>query len=1396
MTLGITDLSVFWDQPAAVKETHSNREDASAADQNGQAAKQDEKQKNPVKSIASKCAKVRGYISFIHRYLKFIKLVDLSIRNISLEVEDIGTLYVRSFAFHADIKSADIRQPDVFSISCELEDTHDCPMNVVHWKFSVKDVFYRPHDKELREILDNLIFDLHDIFSASDYASTDVSMALRFGNFSIPHDSCMTAFDLIHKRNQRNLEPHKQRAKEQINELTAKDTCTPDEFNLLLQAAARLIGIVREVRFHATRIGVYELFPQKLDDKSVTFSLGTKDFTIDMRRLNPQSPGHRLLFSESDTSHQAIMTTISTAIGINSGKCRHDELLYIPMITMSLISNFLSKSIQFFKNETTDKNSSILKASLNVSSPSVDLHASYLPLLVSLCSASKSSESSINNPHETAIAKILPRATIKFTVEEPACRLIISDTVLQSINPSKQNRLVSTCSVINFELESSHYTAPTRYVLTTSLRVSDFEGWSRSQGGSSQQLMKTELLILKVIAETIPRLEVSVSGSLQTFSFFLTRPEIISSLNDLIAFARKGLAKYNDSESGMKNLISQDTSKQKYHANFIRRVPDWLSQVKFGGSDVLVCLSCTDPLVFNNARGVAVQIDSWAAEYRTNVESSSYSPHKHRHRRRESLGAYGQLDAPPVASDGIPTDRRRFAIGFKDFEACTVDASNVVDQETPILSIPDVEMAITTSMKGEVPVTDVNLLLKRASINYTLYTHYDILMALTAISKIFVRKDDKGHPLSAATFVRVIPAESVREVDIVNVEVRSQNIKFKAQLPGTPALFFETVGLDFTTRTYGIPIVKAKYVRLFVESRSIENAWERLICFQSFRLELKSQHGASGSPEKNSKSNAPQHSSGPVISDDHIVIDAAALSISIPFGFVLYRVFDGAVNSFKALKQLHHRYKTETEEYILTPHAQKPKRFPRIRLKPKMLEIRIDDDPFESKLSLIFRVGLLEAKARLAREAAYEAKVQTLIAAEEKKKAAANSSNIEKVKFDTKPAVPADTGQSSGDQPLSGRSDNVSPAVITPKSTLDQPSEESNLEALSSEKHKSDKGVSTDPTADHSIRKKGTFRSIRHSKRRRKEARVLRYSPTDAKLPSESSTISIENAYKKLQEHHSQAWIKRIRSAKKSYAKEIESSRKRSIGADDIDSETAMHERIVSIPNAPSLFQILLSDANILLDTPSYPIENVPKFLYDVGKGIPEDTKFSLLVPFYLQFGMSEGRVLLRDYPLPFLHVPPVDNSNSHPNLAWSLSSDFVIAEELCEEKSIRHVMVPIIPQHMGNKDALEYSIRVPRTVSPIKTYSRINVTINSTKPTRITWAPSIQPAIQQVMMIFDSFTKPPVDPSEKVGFWDKIRLIFHSRIAINWKDGDVHLLLKGQLSILKLSKVFFKWCC
>jgi hypothetical protein len=212
---------------------------------------------------------------------------------------------------------------------------------------------------------------------------------------------------------------------------------------------------------------------------------------------------------------------------------------------------------------------------------------------------------------------------------------------------------------------------------------------------------------------------------------------------------------------------------------------------------------------------------------------------------------------------------------------------------------------------------------------------------------------------------------------------------------------------------------------------------------------------------------------------------------------------------------------------------------------------------------------------------------------------------------------------------------------------------------------------------------------------------------------------------------------------------------------------------------------------DITLDRPSFGYDQLPQFLHKTG-GLPLNSKFTLLIPFHVKWTMNEVRVLLRDYPLPFIHIPPVHHSQHQSAStrlpAWSVETDMVIAEELRGEESIVRCDTTVIPPNLGGKGSPAFKISVPRTVSPVKFYSSLNVDINSSLPTKVVWGTSYQPALHDAMQVFDTFTKPQQDPSDKIGFWDKMRLIIHSDFKFNWKGGgDVHLTLKGRLFLFEI---------
>jgi len=428
----------------------------------------------------------------------------------------------------------------------------------------------------------------------------------------------------------------------------------------------------------------------------------------------------------------------------------------------------------------------------------------------------------------------------------------------------------------------------------------------------------------------------------------------------------------------------------------------------------------------------------------------------------------------------------------------------------------------------------------------------------------------------------------------------------------------------------------------------------------------------------------------------------------------------------KTTKQLHHHFETGTNEYILTKEPEGPKHVPRITLRSQIFVLDIEDSQFEWKLGAIYRAGILEQKQRLARDEAFDLKAKRVT-----RSAARGSSKVRSHSSQVDGRARSRRRQSNGEQRRS---------------------------------HSAHDGEATTPPISKHARRK------------------MRYDADGKCGISEKSAVSVEQARERLNRHNAQSWKNRIDRVKNFQSHAIREIRKLFGVADDLDEDIEQDEPILAWSQRPGLLVVAISDLGITVDKPSFPVDEYPRFLYDKGKGMPRGMKYGLLVPMNLHITMGEARFQLRDYPLPLLHVPSLGSGQSQRMPALSMKTDFVIAEEFRDIDSQRSVNVLVVPPEKisgGSGDG--FSIEVQRTISSVKTYSDIKFEINTNQPTKMTWSTSYQPAIQDTMQVLESFTKPPVDKSDRVGFWDKIRLAFHSRVNVSWKyDGDVHFILKG----------------
>ncbi|KAF2269742.1 hypothetical protein CC78DRAFT_486514 [Lojkania enalia] len=1261
-------------------------------------------------------------IKRLHRKIKWIRLVDLVATTTTVVTVDVGSLQVGSFSMAVDTRRKTVDRSRLFNHHKPSANKEQRP---AEWLFTFRSILFTPDGKDSTEVLDHCTLNVHGMLYKELDGLRDASIALKLGRLSIPYDDVRLCADRARKC--RAALP-KRRAS-----LSHSDISLSDVMEELDQPGSREENIVRtvsdskefagsvlrgiqEFQFAVSFFGLTKrITTGPPSDCPVYLNMSMKEVGMDLLRLDPRSPAHLMYFSPKDIAHQALLAAISVSVGIDDGHGHPERLLYVPMATMTLNTTLPSKTIQFSKDKNVgERNTNILFANLVITSPSLDLDPKHLPLILAMFRNREVKKKSPKLRHQkrSLLRRLLPKASIKMSIHEPVVRVTLPPMEPEKKDTGEFDLLISSSSSFSLDLESSHAAdGDLHYALISTFRLNSQQLYYQTASSDKHNLLLTDYLELKVQLSASPDVVIIANGTAQTFNVYLVRPEISEGLRQIVSQIQKDRRR-------RRGIRVPKTKGQ----SFLRKLPPWLAHVQLQGSDFNIEVAGDDPQVSKHALGVGLHLESWTAEYRQSKADGTESRPARRRAPSRNINRDEYLLRSPSPSSpkqqlGDGTDGRRLAVHSRGLEGFVMEAADQWQQD-PFLSLPRMEVAFSTSTDKQGPVFHIHSFLQSLFVHYSLYRHFSLGTALVVLQHSF--NSNRDQPEETGYTPRIpqhltVPSVDSEDVDtrreVITTDVKAHFLQFKADMPSDPPLMCHVYGLEAGRHRWTNPFLRSRLVRLYAETPHIPGVWTRIVSVKSLRMDYRQSKRRYGN----------------IVTDDKsfdIVTDA--IRLAVPHQLVMHKIFDNIVNVTKTVKQLHHRFKTHRNDYILDKEPEGPKHVPKVSLRSRAVLFEIEDGSFEWKLGVIYRYGLMEQKQRLAREHAFDLKVKKLKQEDERRGSSRHRAR----------SAHAHRGRS---------------------------------------KSKKDK--------ERKARSKSADPSDPDSPSRRKHDTPMRYDKEGYTGLSGQSRTSIEEARDKLSRLNAQTWKKRIDHAMSCQSHSIDDVRSIFWGLDEMPEDVDHKERILAIPQRPALMAMTISDLDILLDKPSFPLSEYPKFLNRVGKGMPFDMQYSLLIPMHVQINMGEAKLQLRDYPLPLLHVPAIRSNQSVRMPSLALRTDFVIAEEYRDVESSRVSRVIVVPEERTNsgKPTGGLAVDVRRTVAPVKTYSDMKIDINSAYPTRITWGTSYQPAIQDMMQVIESFTKQAVDPSERVGFWDKIRLTFHSRFSVSWKgDGDVHLILKG----------------
>jgi hypothetical protein len=386
-----------------------------------------------------------------------------------------------------------------------------------------------------------------------------------------------------------------------------------------------------------------------------------------------------------------------------------------------------------------------------------------------------------------------------------------------------------------------------------------------------------------------------------------------------------------------------------------------------------------------------------------------------------------------------------------------------------------------------------------------------------------------------------------------------------------------------------------------------------------------------------------------------VSIDGDSARLRIPHGFVLADLLQDVSVSVKAIKHMAHMASTGHYSDMPYPGPERAKDVPHLTVRLDCLCVEAQDDPFETRVALIWRTGAEAVKQRMDREEAFKAKVAAVLSAET--------------------TLPPTTG---------------------PK---------------------------PDPEPEYQF-------SSKHS-------------------------VSIAEARKRLDDVHYLDWALRLGKSRDERTRDENSVLQKLCGTSSSDSLLDSLE--IPKPSAdPPLLRAMLHSLCLTISPPSFSVDQLADVMHEIGNGLPRNTQFSLLVPLHVHFTLSSLHVRLRDYPLPLFDIPARSDSSS---ISLTFDTDLIVGEEMGTELSVDWIKCPVIDTNQAVHGEVPFSIMVPKTIMPVKTYATPVIKITTTEATTFSWGVSYGPAIQDVMRIVETLSSSPQDPSPAIGFWDKVEV-------------------------------------
>lgn len=1035
-----------------------------------------------------------------------------------------------------------------------------------------------------------------------------------------------------------------------------------DTFSLHLENT-----VVKDIPFITIKqsVPINQYFQEK-SPKSY-LNLKMTSFSFNISKMNNRNTGFNILFDSNDqpfhlTSNLQLLTVDYIISGCGNDIGINREILNIPNFAITFKSNIgynLSRGHGF--------KDSVIELFASTSSPIVDLNTTqlseicfnmilimkyqYLKKLINNDVRSNKSNSTfdiIKTNFINLLKKNYPRLDTRIIVEQPRFLIhqesssaifnVTYDLLDFQIFTTKNWQYHSKCTIINSTISIYEHTVSKHEIFCSNSVTFNFN-------------LLADLKFKGNLTMDAITINLSELATLSLINDFLS--DIKQRAHDLQDKGIKNIL-FNsmiDEYLRKPNHVSQTTN-SKPEAIF-KPLPLWFLSFEIGINSFELYLGSRSILIPKNhlfktdgpelqdfkgenqeLRNVKVSYNNLSVVFVNKIEDDSKNLSLNKNTSEDLLPqSFTSLE---TLSEDVSDNFWKLAIKISNFDISVQTRLSDIGRHGSFISLPGIDLNLSSLMTKKLKV---DFLVGELVGNYDRYKLFILVGAFHMMNHIIVspikkmiKKFKNEHSKEPAIKTNV---NKPRPLDIFHLVFTIDKVNLLLKIGNDFNLKIQLKLLIATINESKAHIL-IEATRILTESPVVNQEWTRLLYVDSLKLETSLKD----------------------LNEPAIYINSNLITFFHPHQFVVYKLFDNLSVTIKTLKYfisvISHHDEMEKVSQEIFPKILKPLKMPFMNIKSNQLSFRMEDDPFESQLNMIYQLGIVEQRKRLELMSLFELKIAS--------------------------------------------------------------------EALGKEQ----------------------------------------IYDIDIKLYS-------------LRENMSKSWIRKVKLYKEKLKREIVANKKYLFG-NETTLDKLWNKNVTPHSIFAPLLMIQMDNFDLQLSKPDFDLKNLPQYLNKIGQGIPEDTKYSLLIPTFIKWKLSQLRMHLRDYPLPFVHVPRPNKEED----GIIIKGNFVLAEQFCDSKEqMRHLHVPFVPGPEDSVQTKYYSLELNQSLSSVKIFTDSKLDFNTDYPSRFVIGCSYQFAIQQVMLNFDQFSKPPVDQSPKLGVWDKLRLIMHGNFIINVKK-NLEVAFKG----------------